>query len=269
MPGSSKWLVVTSVLISVLTLVASLSGIFITSTYSQETQNWALQAMGQDIGNLIACFVLLIATYFVTKSSTKAYLLWLGVLLYFIYAYTVYAFFVHFNFLFLVYVAILGLSVYLFIGSLTQRFSRIAPYLASKSERLPGLVLILTGSLFNLLWLSEVIPSLVSGDTPRSAQMAGLWVNPIQVIDLALVLPGMILTGILLWKRKTLGYFFTAPWLMFSVLMGTSIVANMMLELRQGNAEAIVPLMMVGTIVISSAVALWTYLGKLDLRNSS
>lgn len=46
----------------------------------------------------------------VSKGSVKAFLVWSGVPLYLIYAYVIYAFDIHFNRLFLVYVAILGLS---------------------------------------------------------------------------------------------------------------------------------------------------------------
>jgi hypothetical protein len=60
--------------------------------------------------------MLFIAAYFVNKGSVKAFLVWSGVLLYLIYAYVIYAFDVHFNSLFLVYIAILGLSFYALEG---------------------------------------------------------------------------------------------------------------------------------------------------------
>lgn len=66
--------------------------------------------------------MLFIAVYFVNKGSVKAFLVWSGVLLYLIYAYVIYAFDVHFNSLFLVYVAILGLSFYALIGSLLHLY---------------------------------------------------------------------------------------------------------------------------------------------------
>jgi hypothetical protein len=72
--------------------------------------------MGQDIVNIVAAVVLLSAVYFVNKASVKALLIWSGILLYLIYAYVIYAFEVHFNRLFLVSMAILGLSFYALIG---------------------------------------------------------------------------------------------------------------------------------------------------------
>ena len=48
----------------------------------------------------------------------RAQLIWLGVLVYLIYTYVTYAFVVRFNPLFLVYVALLGCSLYALIGGL-------------------------------------------------------------------------------------------------------------------------------------------------------
>jgi hypothetical protein len=250
-----------SIINACLVSVASLLGILNPHTYIQETANWAMQAVGQDVGNLLAAPALLISTYFLTKKSNQAFLIWLGIHLYLIYAYLVYAFFIHFNYLFLVYVTILGLSSYTMIGALLeQKLSNVLKPIVGKSMKFAGTLLIVTGGLFGFLWLSEVIPALISGKVPQSAATAGLWVNPIQVIDLALVLPGMILTGILVLRKRLLGYLFTAPWLTFSTLMGSSIVVTMILELNNGNTAAAAPLTMVGIIVILSVFALYLHL---------
>jgi hypothetical protein len=257
---STIW-VFLSVVIALLVASSSLLGIFNPVAYSKEAPNWALQAIGQDEGNLLAVMVFLITIYLFKKKSLKAYFIWLGVLIYFIYAYLIYAFFVHFNYLFLVYVAALGLSSYTLIGSLLeQNLQVLAKSSINKNMNSASILLILIGALFTFLWLSEIIPSLIKGHVPASADLAGLWVNPVHVIDLALVLPGMILTGVLLWRRKLLGYIFWAPWLTFSILMGSSIVFTMLMELKNGNSNAIIPLIMIGLIVISSFVALSRYI---------
>src|ERR1700738_4571234 len=106
-----------SVIDALLVLLASVSGIFLKSVYARETPSWAVQGIGQDIVNLVAVMVLLIAAYFVNNGSVKAFLVWSGVLLYLLYAYVIYAFDIHFNSLFLVYVAIVGLSFYALVGS--------------------------------------------------------------------------------------------------------------------------------------------------------
>src|SRR5205823_8506294 len=96
---TTLWL---SVVDGLLVLLASASGILLTSIYARETLAWAVQGIGQDIVNIVAVVVLFIAVSFVNKGSVKAALVWSGVLLYLIYAYVIYAFDVHFNRLFLV-----------------------------------------------------------------------------------------------------------------------------------------------------------------------
>src|SRR5436190_1154588 len=77
-----------------------------------------VEASGLDIANIVAAAALFIAVYFVSKGSVKAFLVWIGILIALIYPYIIYAFAIHFNSLFLVYVAIVGLSFYTLVGSL-------------------------------------------------------------------------------------------------------------------------------------------------------
>ena len=98
--------------ISLLVIVSSVAGLADPRVYAQETQNWALQAKGQDVGNLLAVVVLLTATLWYRKAPRRAGLVWLGTLLYLIYAFVVYAMAVHLNYLFGVYIAVLGLAAW-------------------------------------------------------------------------------------------------------------------------------------------------------------
>lgn len=254
--------ITSSVLIATLVTVASVMGIVNPNIYSHETANWAQQAIGQDIGNLLAVVVFLISTYFLRKGSLNAFFIWIGTSFYFIYAYLIYAFFIHFNGLFLVYVAVLGLNVYTLIGVLLgqKNIFHILKQSSHTKRTSAAVLLIIIGVVFELLWLSEIIPALVTGHVPRSITAAGLWVNPVHVIDLSLVLPGMMITGIQLVRKKMMGYLFVAPWLVFAALMGASIVATLIMQLMEETVEAIVPLVMVSAIVGSSIMVLRHYL---------
>jgi hypothetical protein len=90
---------------------------------------------------------------------------------------------------------------------------------------------------------------------------AGLWVNPIHVIDLAVLLPGFIVAGYWTLRGQAAGQFFVGPLLVFSVLMGTSIVAAMIMMTVDGFANTVPPLVMVSVIVLASLFAAWRYLG--------
>ena len=211
----------------------------------------------------MAVLVLIASGYLYLKGSFKAALLWLGTLLYLIYAYIVYAVAVHFNALFLVYVAILGLASYAVLLTIKDMKTRESKYSSSSIKNYASYTLIAIGGLFGFLWLGEIIPALISGKVPQSIQDAGLWVNPIHVIDLSIVLPGFILTGYWALKNRSGGLFFLAPWLTFSVLMGLSIVAAMIMMAIDGSSSAIPPMIMVSLVVIMSFVALWRYVRKI------
>jgi hypothetical protein len=124
-PG--RWIVL-SLASAFLMAIASVAGVSLPGTYAHETPSWSAQGVGQDIVNLLVVWpALLVSTYFVAKGSVRALLVWLGLLVYIVYSYVLYAFFVHFNRLFLVYTAVLGLAFWALVGTVVGlRPDRIA-----------------------------------------------------------------------------------------------------------------------------------------------
>jgi hypothetical protein len=116
--------------------------------------------------------------------------------------------------------------------------------------------------LFGVLWLSELIPATLSGQVPRASPTPVLWVNPIHVIDLAVLLPALVIAGVLTLRGQSTGEFWVGPLLVFSVLMGTSIVAAMILMRAQGFGDTVPPLVMVSVVVLASLIAAWRHLGR-------
>ena len=253
---------VRSVPIAVLVLVASIAGLAAPATYAQETADWATQARGQDIGNLLAVLVLVAAALAHRRGSARAGQVWLGTLLYLVYAFIVYAFAVHFTVLFPVYVAVLGLSAWAIIFHVDGLRSAAPQHPAGRWRTAAAAVLVGTGVLFAALWLAELVPALVSGRPPDSITEAGLWVNPIHVIDLSMVLPGFVLAGIAALRGRAFGLFWLGPWLVFSVLMGSSIVAAMILTAAGGAADVLPPMVMVSVVVLASLVVVAGWLGR-------
>src|ERR1700738_3385591 len=247
-----------SVIDALLVLLASVSGIFLKSVYARETPSWAVQGIGQDIVNLVAVMVLLIAAYFVNKGSVKAFLVWSGVLLYLLYAYSIYAFDVHFNSLFLVYVAILGLSFYALVGGVIQmHFNALqAPFSANPLASVVRVFFLVLGIVFCLLWLREDIAALTTGVIPPSVTEANLPTNPVHILDLGLYLPAMLLTALLLWRRKLLGYLLAGALLVFSILTGTAILVIFLVTSSKGiptsvGIEAFIAIIIVVSLVLS------------------
>ena len=256
-PGSGL-LLLASAGVAILVAIASVLGLFAPWPYQQETANWALQAQGQDIGNLVAVVVLVISAIGLRAGSRRAAAVWIGTLFYLLYAYIVYAFAVHFGRLFLVYVAVLGLVVYTLIGALREGVLA-SPDGHERARRVAAWVLIATGSLFAILWLSELIPATLTGQAPQSLVIAGLIVNPIHAIDLAVVLPGMMIVGALTLRSDRTGTRLAVPVLVFSALMGSSIVAAMTLIIASGDTSGLVPLVAVVVVVAASLGAAIAY----------
>ncbi|QGF23790.1 hypothetical protein [Raineyella fluvialis] len=258
---SSRSVLIWSGAIALLVLLASIAGLLDPRVYAQETPNWALQGKGQDVGNLLAVVFLVASAMLWRHGSLRAGLVRLGSLLYLIYAYILYAMAVHLNELFLVYVAVLGLCVWAVIFHIGPLRRAGTHFPIGGARRLAAITLIVAGSLFALLWLREVVPAVITGVRPQSLVETGLWVNPVHVIDLSTVLPGFVISGIAALRGRAHGLFWVAPWLVFSVLMGVSILAVMAITATSA-AAVLPPVIMVGIVVLVSAVAAWRYLSR-------
>ena len=221
----SRPLLTMSLLLAALTTTTSLLGLLAPWPYAAETANWRLQAQAQDLGNLLAVGVLLIAAIAARRGSVRGFLAWAGSLLYLAYAFTIYAMTVHFGPLFLPYVAGLGLSAYCLVFGLPGRTVGLQP----RHLRLGSWTIGVTATLFALLWLAGITAALGRGEVPPELTDAGLVANPVHVLDLALVLPAMLITAVLARRDDPAGTLLLAPWLTFSALMGASILAALLL----------------------------------------
>jgi hypothetical protein len=250
---------VLSLVAASLAIGTSLAGILVPGTYARETAAWALQAVGQDIANLPVAVLLVGSAAFIRRGSLRAVHVWLGCLLYFIYAFAIYAFAVHLNRFFLAYVAVLGLSFYSLVGTLaTLDLAQAArPLRDSAHRKSAGALLITIGLLFGGLWLSELLPHLLAGTPPRGLAETGLWTNPVHVLDLAFVLPAMLLVGARLRRQDTWGLVLAVPLLVFAATMGIGILTLFGLSAAHGMPVAVPAAIVVAIVVILSAVHAW------------
>lgn len=213
--------------LSLLILITSLYGIINTSAYPAETANWAAQSRAQDWINLVVAIPILLASAILSyKKSVAGYLIWLGSLVFLIYSFVIYAFLVRFNSMFLLYITILGISIYMLIFSLSNNnFSKIKESLSLNvlSKKFVSSFLIFLGALFYLVWLKDIIPNLLNNKIPPSITETGLPTNGVYVIDLAILLPGLIFAGYYLKKEKAIGYVLSGLFLPFCLMMMINI----------------------------------------------
>lgn len=250
-----KAIVRLSLLICVLLVVVSCVGLLFPDTYEAETPNWTAQAIGQDIFDLfIVVPFLLITAIFIRKKSRKALLLWGGVILYLIYTFVIYCFAVHFNNLFIVYCLILGLSFYSFVYYFVSPIRRhTGEWFEDKIPvKVVGYYLIVIACIFCLLWLSELVPNIMSGTTPKNIVEMGLLTNPVHALDLSVILPGILITGVLLLKRKALGLLLAPAVLVFMTLMDITIGGlNIIMQARGLEGSYIISMVMAVLALVS------------------
>jgi hypothetical protein len=251
--------------LSVVAVVLSLSGSVIALTvgqiYAKLTPVFLPQALAQDIANLIVVSpVCLILVVLALRGSLRAYLLWLGVLMFTVYNYVIYTISIPFGALFLLWVGVLGLSIFALIGGVTAvNHNVVAQRFTNRSAVIVvAWVLIVSALLFGFLWLSEDVPALMAGNTPRSLTDVGWFTNPVHVLDLGFFLPAAFLTGALLLKRQPLGYTLVLPFMVFLVLTSIPILLTPVVQSLRGEGAAWGVTVPIGAfLVIWLGVSVW------------
>lgn len=203
--------------------------------YLNDSVTSAAQAIGQDwVTVFLGIPLLVVSTIFARKGYLRARLLLAGTLAYFLYTYMSYSFLCMYNPLFLVYVALMSLSLFAFVqvmmsfdmASLAKAFSKNLPV------KTIGIFLMVFVSVIGLMWLGRIVPPLVAGTAPALLEHYTTLV--IQVMDLGFVIPVSILSAILLMQRKPFGLLLSCVMFMKGVTMLTSISAMIISQLLFG-----------------------------------
>jgi hypothetical protein len=212
---------------------ASLGGLLLPSTYANETASWAAEGIAQDWVDLVLVVpLLLIGSVLALRGRRIGETLLAGATLFAAYSFLIYGFAVHFNGLFLVYSAALGLSVFAFVGLTAKMLGEgTTPVGANPfAITVAAWFLVVVAVLFAALWLSAIVPANVAGAVPPVIVTAGLPTNPVYVIDLSLFLPGQLLVGISLLRRRPLGYALAPVLLAFGTIMAATLATIMIMS---------------------------------------
>ena len=250
--NTSVWLWL-SMVAGLLAIVGSVIALTADRIYAGLTVAFLPQALAQDVANLaVASPALLILAALALRGSLRAYLLWLGVLTFTIYNYVIYTFSIPFGPLFPLWVAVLGLCIYALIGGITAVNHRAVEsrFASQRAVTVVAWFLIVTAVLFGLLWLSEDVPSLMSGNTPQSVIDMGLPTNPVHILDLAFFLPAVILTGALLLKRHPLAYTLAPSFIVFLLLTGVPILLTPIVQVVRGQSASWSVVVPIGTLTL-------------------
>lgn len=250
-----------SILLTIMVAFVSCVGIFVPDFYARETLNWQVQSTGQDMIDLFLIVpVLLITSFLAYRKNNTATLLWAGTVLYILYTFVIYCFDVHFNRLFIIYCFTLGLSFYSLLWFLYSKVKGPVVKEINKVSinRITAIYFLILPILFYFLWLSEIIPAVASNSVPKNLTDAGLFTNPVHVIDLAVFLPGIFIVGLLILQRKPLGRLFAVVLLTFFILMDITIGWLAFMMKQKGlSADLSVTIIMTVLALLSLGILIW------------
>jgi hypothetical protein len=223
----APWWLLLSLPLALLGAASSITGLAVDRVYARETESWQAQAIGQDVANLVVLPTMLVLAYAAARGSARALLAWAGTVVYSAYAFAIYAFAVHFGPLFLVHVAVLGLSTWALIGFLGA-IDPVRVRAAYRTDRLAGfasVLLIVLASAFAVMWVAQDLPAMVDGRPPTELEDTGLLTNPVHVLDLSLFLPLALVAGVALRRRRPIGFVLAPVALTAMAGIGLGIVA--------------------------------------------
>ena len=225
-----KFAYVITTLVTILLFVSSIVGLVMEGIYGDDPLLLP-QLLGQDVVSLaLGVPLLVVAMWLTRRGSTRGLLLWAGALFYVVYSYTYYIFGVQFNFLFLVYIAMVSLSLYgllaLLISFATEAIK--AQFKDTMPARLIGGFLVAMSLVFALIWLVRIVPKLPGGTIGEVDRL-------VYVMDLTILLPALCFGGVWLWQRKPWGYALGGLLLVKVVTLGLTLFAMAGFSIRDNQ----------------------------------
>jgi hypothetical protein len=235
------------------------------SSLYRDNPSLQAQAIGQDFVSLaVALPTLIISAFLASRGSPHARLVWLGALAYLVYTYASFAFDIRFNSLFLVYVALLGCSLYALIGGpMTADIAGIRAYFAEKTPiKAVSIYLAVIAVIFYFMWLSEIVPALIAGTIPQNIQDSGTPSSAVYVLDMAWILPAFGITAVSLWRKQNIGYTLTGALLSFLLLLILAVVGMVVVEVQEGLATVGPQVLIFGALLaITLGMLVWYFRG--------
>ncbi|HEX6292520.1 MAG TPA: hypothetical protein VFZ66_25260 [Herpetosiphonaceae bacterium] len=234
-----------SAIIAILAAVASSGGLLIASLYRDNSLIiWAFR--GNDLVTLAVAVPLLVGALILTRrGSQRALLIWLGALGYMLYNYIFYLYGTAFNQFFLLYVALFTLSAYALIFALP----RVDASAISRSFKASTPVTWISGwmlffaALLGGLWIARSLQFVVTGQVPQDIIQTGHPTAVVYATDLSLLMPGLVLSAVLLWKRQPWGYVLATIVMVKATTYGLALlIMSAFAYARAGTWDTLTPL---------------------------
>jgi hypothetical protein len=237
-----------SLAIALLMTVASVAGLLY-RTVIYPTDELLLSFIPNDVLNLVVGLPILLGSMWLARRGKLIGLLcWPGALFYVLYVYVLYLIGMPFNELFLPYLLLVPLSAYTTIGvvasidgeAVRQRLSGVVP------ARTAGGVLAGLAILLIVRQIAIIVAALTS-QTPVDTLERMLW-----IADFAVGCPALLAGGVLLWRRKALGYVAGAGLLLQYGVLAVGLIPVMVFQALYTAS----PIDVAGIVVVLVMVAI-------------
>lgn len=209
-----KGLITIAAMVVLLASLTSIAGIcYRDSIYKRDTSFLMSAFYGNDLYTLIVAIPLTIQVIYKCRreGKEKHYLVFLGLMDYMMYNFQFYLFGASFNSLFLLYCAIVALSIMSLICGMVQMIINGDGNVFSDTPigtSHPWIVGYMMFTAFSLLYvyISQFADFFMNGNLPEIITVTGNITNIVFALDLTNVVPWMLLGGIGLMKKKHWGY---------------------------------------------------------------
>jgi hypothetical protein len=254
-------------MIAVLALVASGGGLFWDGLYRDNTLVTSAFRGNDLITLIVAAPGLVIALLMARRGSSRAQLIGMGLLAYMLYNYVFYLYGAAFNRFFLLYVALVALSVAALIACVStldvdgmrQAFDPRTPV------RWIGGYMFVFGLLLGGMWIAMSLSFVVTGQVPSPITQTGHPTSVVFATDLSLLVPGLLAGGLLLWRRRAWGFVLGAVMLIKGSTYGPALLVMSAFSASAGSGSDPFLLLWV-VLTVGCLVAAGLLLGKMRPR---
>jgi len=247
-----------SLLMALLLLITAGTGILSDGLYRPfMSESMAAFQFFQDLVSLLLVPLLLVALYLAYRGSLRAFVVWLGILIYAAYYYAFYSFGFVYTIYYPLYLAVMGLAIYSLaglVGNADLQFFR-----QHVGDKMPiRLIAVVLGStvLFIPLWLTMLVQHI-------NTQQVGA-TDLVFVLDLPFLIPACLLAAVLVWQRRPFGYLLSGPLLFKATVSGILLAGGELVKMQRGMAPAFDQLAIYLFLAIVGSIGIVRYMGNLD-----
>lgn len=215
------------IFISILVLItfSSVYSLCKSDIYILDSEILRIKSNYLDIINICLIIPLgIIITIFILKRHYWAKLAAIGVSAYSLYMFGFNSLSLGFNELFLVYIAIFGLSIFCTVIGYKDVHEKAEDIKSNFKLKFSAIYLLLFATVPAIAWISEIVIAIMQDAQPSHNLLINVTVNVVHVFDLAFFLPVIIIFAINLLRGKYSGVVLSFISVIFVILISISIL---------------------------------------------